>query len=147
MDAESFLAYESLVTGTPLLGQRLRDAACAAECLLARPDVEAARGLVAVGWGAAGLLALHLAAVDERVRRVVLIGSIERLRSLVERERYDYPMGWLAPGLVRGVDSPDGYDVDDLMRVIAPRSVEHVSAEEASAGGWVAALFDGHGAA
>jgi hypothetical protein len=102
---------------------------------------------VAVGWGAAGLLALHLAAVDDRVRRVGVVGAIERIRSLVERERYDYPIGWLAPGLVRGADSPDGYDVDDLVRVIAPCTVERISEEEASVGGWVAALFDGHGAA
>ena len=37
--------------------------------------------------------------------------------------RYDLNVSWMAPGLVRGADSPDGYDVEDLVGLIAPRAV------------------------
>ena len=133
MSAESFLAYESLVVGRTLLGQRLRDAACAVDALLARPDVRAVDGLVVVGWGAAALLALHLAAVDDRVRYVVTVGALESVRSLVESERYEFPFSWLSPGLVRGADSPDGYDVDDLVALVASRCTVSSALEANSA--------------
>jgi pimeloyl-ACP methyl ester carboxylesterase len=123
MSAESFLTYETFVAGAPLFGMRLRDAGCALEYLLARPDVDAVRGVIVVGRGGGALLALHLAALDERVSTVVTLEMIESYRSLVEHERYSLPVSWTVPGVVRGLDSPNGYDVDDLIQLIAPRPV------------------------
>lgn len=143
MNAESFLTYESFVAGRPLLGMRLWDAACVVHSLLGRTDVDPAAGVIAVGWGAAGLLALHLGAVDGRVRHVVMVDTVSSIRSLVESERYDHPVSWLVPGMVRGADSPDGYDVDDLIGLIAPRTVQRVTAADATGSGeWVAALLE-----
>ena len=130
MSAEAFLAYEALVAGSPLVGMRLRDAAVGLEYLLEREDVDASRGVTVVGRGGAGLLALHLAAVDERVSGVVMVETVESYRSQVEHERYELPVGWMAPGAVRGPDSPNGYDVDDLIELIAPRRVVRLGPED-----------------
>jgi cephalosporin-C deacetylase-like acetyl esterase len=131
MSAESFLAYESIVVGQPLPGQRMRDAACALDALLARQDVDTSKGVVVIGWGAAGLLALHLGAVDERVQRVVAVETPASVRRLVDSERYDLAVSWMVPGMVRGADNTNGYDVDDLIASLAPRSFERISAESA----------------
>jgi hypothetical protein len=139
MGAEAFLTYESFIAGRPLLGMRLRDAACALDLLLSREHVDAARGAIAVGWGGAGLLALHLAALDPRVAVVAMIEAPESYRSLVESERYDLSVSWMAPGLVRGPDSPDGYDVDDLERLLAPRPLVRLDASGSATG--IAALL------
>jgi len=127
--AEAFLAYECIVLGRPLLGMRVRDAACAVDYLLARQDVDAAQGVTVIGWGAGGLLALHLAALDERVTAAATVGTLARYRSLLEHERYAHPAG----NMVSGSAGPEGYDLDSLERLIAPRpllrlrSVDHLA--------------------
>jgi hypothetical protein len=55
-------------------------------------------------------------------------------------ERYDCSVSWMAPGLVRTPESPDGYDVDDLAALIAPRAVYRLS--ELGGPGGVAALLE-----
>ncbi|HEU5314789.1 MAG TPA: acetylxylan esterase, partial [Chloroflexota bacterium] len=140
MGAEAFLTYESFIAGTPLLGMRLRDAACAVDYVLGREDVDTARGALVVGWGGAGLLALHIAALDERVAAVTVVDAPESYRSLVESERYDLSVSWMAPGMVRNPDSPDGYDVEELCALIAPRAVYRLP--DSGGAGRVAALFE-----
>jgi len=117
---------------------RLRDAQVATDYLLARPDVAAGapaaapgngdptgdaaargRGPVIAGWGAGGLVALHLAALDPRLSAAVTVECQASYRSLVEHEWYAFPTGAIVPGIVRGPDSPDGYEVDDLERAIS----------------------------
>jgi cephalosporin-C deacetylase-like acetyl esterase len=133
MGAEAFQTYESFVAGRPLIGMRLRDVGCAVDYLLGRPDVGGAAGVALVGWGAGGLLALHLAALDPRVAAVATVDTLERYRSLVEPEHYAHPVSSFVPGVVANVDSPNGYDLDDLARLVAPRpllrlrSVDHLN--------------------
>ena len=123
MGAEAFLTYESFVAGKPLLGMRLRDAACALEYLRSRPDADGARGAAVIGWGAGGLLALHLGALDEGVGAVATVETLASYRALVEHERYAHHVSGFVPGVVAGIDSPNGYELDDLAREMAPRRV------------------------
>jgi pimeloyl-ACP methyl ester carboxylesterase len=123
MGAEAFLTYESFIAGRPLLGMRVRDAACAVEYLLDRPDVDASAGVALVGWGEGGLIALHLAAFDARVCSVATVNSPASYGAAVERERYTLPASGMVPGIVVGPDSANGYDLDDLVAAIAPRPV------------------------
>jgi len=76
-----------------------------------------------VGWGSGGLIALHLAALDQRVRSVTTIGTLASYRSIVEHERYEHSVAGFVPAAVAGLDSPDGYDLPDLAAAIAPRRV------------------------
>jgi cephalosporin-C deacetylase-like acetyl esterase len=123
MGAEAFLTYESFVAGRPLFGMRLRDAQAAVAYLLERPDVDAASGVVLVGWGAGGLLALHLAVLDPRIQAAAAVDTLARYRSLVEHEHYAHPVSSFIPGVVAGPDSPNGYDLDDLVGEMASRPV------------------------
>ena len=133
MEAESFLAYEALVLGRPLFGMRMRDAQLAIDYLHQRADV-ARDGVVLAGWGAGGLLTLHLAVLDPRVRAVATVDTPASYRALVEHERYQFPTGAIVPGIVRGPDSPDGYEVDELAAhlegqsraVLRLRNVDHL---------------------
>lgn len=120
---ESFLTYESFIAGKPLFGMRLRDAACAVDYLCDRSEVDASPGVVVIGSGAAGLLALHLAALDTRVSAVATVDTLNSYRSLVEHEHYAYPISWLIPGVVRNVESPEGYEVDEVAGLVSPRPV------------------------
>ncbi|HEX2514543.1 MAG TPA: hypothetical protein VH257_07535 [Chloroflexota bacterium] len=113
MEEESFLAYEALVLGRPLFGMRMRDAQLAIDYLHHREDV-AREGVVLAGWGAGGHLTLHLAVLDPRVRAVATVDAPASYRALVQHERYQYPAGGIVPGVVRGPDSPEGYEVDEL---------------------------------
>jgi cephalosporin-C deacetylase-like acetyl esterase len=122
MGAEAFLTYESFVAGRPLFGMRLRDAACALDYLLEAHRATSS-GVTVVGWGAGGLLALHLAALDERASAAATVDTLESYRSIVEHERYAHPVSSFVPGAVTGPDSPNGYDLDDLVDAITPRRV------------------------
>jgi hypothetical protein len=85
---------------------------------VARPDVEPV-GVTLAGWGAGGLLQLHLAVLDARVRAVATVEAQASYRSLVQHERYRFPTGAIVPGVVRGPDSPEGYEVDELAEWVA----------------------------
>ncbi|MGH2370900.1 MAG: hypothetical protein ACRDI2_22205, partial [Chloroflexota bacterium] len=123
MGAEAFLTYESFIAGKPLFGLRLRDVACAVDYLLARPDVDPAAGVTLAGWGAGGLLALHLAALDERISAVATVDTPAGFRPLVEHERYVFPTSAIIPGVVATPESPNGYEVDDVAALLDPRPV------------------------
>ncbi|MBI3973709.1 MAG: acetylxylan esterase [Chloroflexi bacterium] len=123
MDPEAFLTYESFVAGRPLFGMRLRDVACAVDYLLDRADVDRVARIALAGWGAGGLLALHAAALDDRISRVATLETLASYRSIVEHERYAHHVGSFIPGVVRCADSPDGYDLGDVEALIAPRPV------------------------
>jgi pimeloyl-ACP methyl ester carboxylesterase len=120
------LTYESFVAGSPLFGMRLRDVQAAVAYLLEREDIDPAAGVVLVGWGAGGLLALHLAALDSRVSAVATVDTLARYRSIVEHEHYAHPVSSFIPGVVAGPDSPNGYDLDDLAAELAPRPVSRL---------------------
>jgi pimeloyl-ACP methyl ester carboxylesterase len=121
MGAEAFLTYESFVSGRPLFGMRLRDAAFALDYLLTRPNTDVSGGVTMIGRGAGGLLALHLATLDPRVAAVATVDTLASYRSIVEHERYAHPISSFIPGVVACPDSPGGYDLDDLAGAVSPR--------------------------
>ena len=91
--------------GKPLLGVQVYDTLRALEYLRSRRDAGAAISLV--GDGAHGVIALYAAALDPRVRSVVLRRTVTDYRSLSVAERYTQPFGIYAYGLLREFDLPD----------------------------------------
>ena len=55
------------------------------------------------------------------VSAVATIDTLVSYRSLVEHERYAHHVSSFIPGVVANPDSPDGYDLEDLEALIAPR--------------------------
>ncbi len=112
---EAYLTWFSLMLGEPILGGQIYDTLRALEYLRSRPDAGAAVSLI--GDGAHGVIALYAAALDARVRGVVLRQAVTDYRSLAVAERYTQPFGIYAYGILREFDLPD------VARAAGPRPV------------------------
>lgn len=106
-----------------LLGKMVRDAREALDAMEAQPYIDG-ENISVVGYGLGAMVALHLAAVDERPARYALAGVPEPFR-------LNFPIGvirWaqtelLMPqfGMFLHAESRLPYDVPDLLAAMAPR--------------------------
>ncbi len=106
------LAFSYLLQGRTLLGERCWDGLCAASFLLARSDVVAGR-LGCTGHSAGGATALWLAAIDERIRVLVVSGYFSSFRASILARRHcecNY-----VPGVL------DLIEMGELAALLAPR--------------------------
>ncbi len=110
------LAYQLYLLGKSLTGLRAEDVIRSVDYLLSLPNAKK-EGLTALGTGAAGVYVLHAAALDNRIARVVTQQSPPVLRLGVERPIHHHIFEVAVPGMLTK------YDLDDLMRAIAPRPV------------------------
>jgi len=99
-------AWANLVLGTPVIGQRVWDILRAADYLNARFDVDVSQ-IRFLGQGSAGLAALMAAALDERVRSVLIRGTLATYASIVDSEQYSLLLDWFVPGILQHFDLPD----------------------------------------
>jgi dienelactone hydrolase len=108
-------AEHALWIGRPLLGQWLVDVRCLLEWLALQPGLDARR-LAVAGLGQAGLVALCVGALLDRVASVA---ALDGLVSFVTDRAYPpgTRMGLLAPGILRVGDVPH------LAALAAPRKV------------------------
>ena len=107
-------AWASLALGKPVAGQRVWDVLRCVDYLATRSDVEASRIHIA-GEASVGLAALMAAALDDRLRSVLLTRTDVDLRSVVESEDYQLRMPWFVYGILKEFDLPD------LVASLAPR--------------------------
>ena len=112
---EAYLTWFTLMLGKPLLGGQVYDSLRALDYLGSRPDVGG--GVVLVGDGPHGVIALYAAALDNRVRSVALLRTVTDYRSLAVADRYTQPFGIYAYGLLRDFDLPE------VASVVGPRPV------------------------
>src|SRR5437588_5318869 len=101
--------------GKPVLGGQVYDSLRALDYLGSRPDVGG--GVVLVGDGPHGVIALYAAALDNRVRSVALLRTVTDYRSLPVADRYTQPFGIYAYGLLRDFDLPE------VASAVGPRPV------------------------
>jgi cephalosporin-C deacetylase-like acetyl esterase len=102
---EAYLTWFTLMLGRPLIGGQIFDTLRALDYLRARPDGIGSVSLV--GDGPHGVIALYAAALDPRVPRLALRGTVIDYRSLATAERYAQPFGIYAYGVLREFDLPD----------------------------------------
>ncbi|MFP4058789.1 MAG: acetylxylan esterase [Candidatus Brocadiia bacterium] len=114
--AEFSIAYLAIHLDRPLLGQRTEDALAALEVLAQRPEVDPER-LSIVGIERGGPVALHAAALDQRLREVTVQQAIESWMDVVATPQCEGQLGQVVPGALAR------YDLPDLLRAIAPRQV------------------------
>ncbi|MBL9209019.1 MAG: prolyl oligopeptidase family serine peptidase, partial [Opitutaceae bacterium] len=110
------LAFHAYLVSKSLTGLRAEDVMHAVDFLFARADVQR-DGLAAIGYGAAGVYVLHAAALDGRIARVMTQQSPALLRLGVDRPIHRHIYEVAVPGMLTA------YDLDDLLRAIAPRPV------------------------
>jgi cephalosporin-C deacetylase-like acetyl esterase len=110
------MAYSlvSLTAGAPLVGHRVWDFLRCLDYLETREDVDHSR-IGVYGNGASGLEALFGAALDERVRAVLLDQTLADFGSLVASEDYNLKIASFVFGLLQHFDLPE------ICSTIAPR--------------------------
>ncbi|MCX5682951.1 MAG: acetylxylan esterase [Planctomycetota bacterium] len=110
------IAYLALHLARPLLGQRVEDTLAALDVLAARPETNP-NNIEIVGVEAGGPIALHAAALDDRLREVTLVRSIESWMDVVAEQHPKQQLQQVVPAALTR------YDLPDLVRAIAPRPV------------------------
>jgi len=100
-----------------LLGLRVDDVIHTIDYLAARPDVDPSQ-ITAFGSGHMGLVLLHTAILDSRLKHITITHTLSSYRSLIEAP---LPIGApedILPGVLRV------YDIPDLVRALHPRLTE-----------------------
>ena len=95
---------------------RVDDTIHAMDELSARPDVDTSK-ITVYGNGAMGPVVLHAAALDSRIRRVLVENSLASYRSILDEPLHRNISEVMIPGVLQK------YDIDDLVKAIAPRPV------------------------
>ena len=105
----------SMHLGRPLLGQRVDDLLTAVDVLSARDDVEE---IHVVGSHDAGPVAIHAAAIDDRIASLTVRQSITSwVDDVVANPLAPHLLGHVVPGALLK------YDLPDLLTSISPRQV------------------------
>jgi cephalosporin-C deacetylase-like acetyl esterase/lysophospholipase L1-like esterase len=105
---EAFLA---LHLNRPLLGQRVKDLLAVVEALAA----ENPEGFEVIAYGMAGPIALHAAALDQRIKRATLERSLVSWLNVVDTPLSRNQLANVVPGVLRV------YDLPELAASLAPR--------------------------
>jgi len=110
-----------------LLGKMVRDAQEAIDAIVAQPYIDA-ENITVVGYGLGAMVALHLAAVDDRPARYALAGVPQPFKldpadgdtgGIQRWSKIDLLLPQL--GLFEGIEKRLPYDVPDLLATMAPR--------------------------
>jgi cephalosporin-C deacetylase-like acetyl esterase len=104
---EAFLAMH---LNRPLLGQRVLD-------VLSLVKAIKSDNIQIIGVGVTGPVALHAAALDERIKEITLENSLPSWLSVVEQPISTNQLTNVVPGVLKV------YDLPDLERTLAPRPV------------------------
>jgi cephalosporin-C deacetylase-like acetyl esterase len=116
LGGDARLALAGYMLGTWALTQRVLDAVRALDVLAQTAGVERRR-MGVVGHGIAGLVALHAAAVDDRIAGVAMYDTLASYQSIVEANWFTEPPSSFIPGVLLS------YDLPDLIGALAPAQV------------------------
>jgi cephalosporin-C deacetylase-like acetyl esterase len=110
----NLLGLRALLVGKSILGMRVDDTIRAMDFLSTRSDVDPA-SITVYGNGAMGAVALHAAALDSRIRRVVVENTLTSYRMVLDEQLHRNVSEILIPGVLRK------YDMGDLLLAVAGR--------------------------
>jgi cephalosporin-C deacetylase-like acetyl esterase len=120
----NLIALRAMAVGQTLVGMRVEDTLRALEWVLRRPDSDA-RSVAIYGNGPQGVVALHAAALDRRINRVVVENTLMSYRRPITQALHRNLAEVALPGVLRA------YDIGDLMLAIAPAPVTVVNPVDA----------------
>jgi cephalosporin-C deacetylase-like acetyl esterase len=106
--------------GKTLVGLRIEDAERCIDWLAARRDVDSGR-ISGRGSGAMGIVFLHAAVLDDRIRALTLDRMLIGYRAAVDAPLTKDLAQSVIPGVLRR------YDLGDLMVALAPRAIELIA--------------------
>jgi cephalosporin-C deacetylase-like acetyl esterase len=113
---EAMMCYANYMLGRWTVTQRVQDVARALDVLAARTDVDPGR-IAVVARGAAGIVALHAVALDERVAAVAIYDTLASYREIVNSDHTTHNVSGVVPGALLH------YDLPDVAGALAPRPV------------------------
>ncbi len=120
----NLLSLHTFLVDKSIIGMRIDDAIRAVDWLTARNDVDR-NSITVYGNGTTGLVALHAAALDTRITRVVVENTLTSYRMIVDQPVHRNVSEVMIPGVLRR------YDTGDLLESIYPRPVVYVSPQNA----------------
>jgi hypothetical protein len=107
---DRWCAHASAALDDGVMAMRVRDGLAALAWLRSREEVDARR-IAICGFGAAGVVALHVAAIDAglggNLAGVVCWESLSSFADLLAAERYDWPAETFLPGAAAEYDLPE----------------------------------------
>ncbi len=121
---ESYFTPHYAMVGHTMFGRRLHDALRSLALLAERPEVDPEQ-LSVVGQGAAGLLALFAAALDERVATAVCCQTLASYGLVASHEFHSWEPWTLIRGLLRVCDLPQVAACVAPRRLILGGPVDH----------------------
>jgi hypothetical protein len=120
----NLLALRAFLVGKTLVGMRLDDTIHALDWLCGLKDVDPA-AITLYGAGSLGMVALHAAALDTRIKQVVVENSVVDYRIMVDQPLHRNISEVVLPGVLRQ------YDIDDLLLATFPRPVTIINPQDA----------------
>jgi cephalosporin-C deacetylase-like acetyl esterase len=106
----------AIIVGKTLVGMRADDVIRVVNWLSSRVDIDS-KSITIYGKGAFGMVALHAAAVDPRIARVMVESSLVSYRTALDAPLHRNLSEITIPGVL------NHYDVSELLEAIAPRAV------------------------
>jgi cephalosporin-C deacetylase-like acetyl esterase len=121
----NLLSLRAFLVGKTIVGMQIDDAIRAVDTLAVRADVDPSR-ITIYGNGPLGIVALHAAALDSRVRSVVVENTLASYRMVLDQPLHRNISEVMIPGVLRK------YDVGNLVQAISPRPVTIINPQDAT---------------
>jgi cephalosporin-C deacetylase-like acetyl esterase len=121
----NLLSLRAFLVGKTIVGLQIDDAIHAVDSLAARADVDPAR-IAIYGNGPLGIVALHAAALDSRIRSVIVENTLASYRMVLDQPLHRNISEVMIPGVLRK------YDVGNLVLAISPRPVTIINPQDAT---------------
>ena len=104
-NADTALSYWAWEIDESLFGMRVQDVIRSVDYALSRPGVDPS-GVRLIGKGMGALWSLYAAALDTRIRSVILDGGLLSYRCLARSDRYLHGANIVIPSVLRHFDLP-----------------------------------------
>ncbi len=121
----NLLSLRAMLTGKTILGMRVDDTIRAVDLLVSRADVDP-NSIEVYGSGAMGPVVLHAAALDSRIKKVVVENTLASYRMVIDQPLHRDISEIVVPGVLTK------YDMGDLIAAISPRPVTVVNPLDAT---------------
>ncbi len=121
----NLLSLRAFLVGKTILGMRVDDTIRAVDWLVSRGDVDS-NSITAYGSGAMGAVVLHAAALDSRIKKVVIENTLASYRMVLEQPLHRNISEIMIPGVLAK------YDLGDLLVAVAPRPVTVINPQDAA---------------
>ena len=121
----NLLSLRAELAGKTIVGLRIDDTIRAIDWLVSRRDVDT-NSITIYGSGALGMVALHAAVLDSRIRNVVVANTLASYRMALDQPLHSNVSEIMIPGVLRR------YDVGGLLMAMAPRPVTVINPHDAT---------------